>query len=171
MTVLFEVITVLPLLFVLLLMLRERRRFVSLSFFLAGIPFIILARGVEICIKFQIGPFADHELNELAMNTISDLADVIGILLLVVGFIKTIRFQHEAADKIERLEFLLPMCAACKKFRTEGGEWKPIEEFVVTRGGASAVSHGYCPECAERLRREIDAFSAHRRAEPRPAPG
>jgi hypothetical protein len=33
---------------------------------------------------------------------------------------------------------------------------------VTKRGGASAVSHGYCPECAQKLIREIDAYSAGR---------
>jgi hypothetical protein len=162
MTVLFEVLTILPLVLALFLLRRERRRFVTLTPFLVGIPFIILARIAEICIKFQLGPFAETELNERALSTTSDLSDVLGILLLVVGFIRTIRYQHETADQIERLEVLLPMCASCKKFRTEDGAWKPIEEYVLTRGGATAVSHGYCPECAEKLIREIDAYAAGR---------
>jgi hypothetical protein len=162
MTILFEVITVLLLVLALFLLQRERHRFVTFTPFLVGIPFIILARVAEICIKFQLGPSADHELNELTLNTISDLADVIGILLLVVGFIKTIRFQHETAEQIERLEVFLPMCASCKKFRTEDGEWKPIEEYVLTRGGATAVSHGYCPECEQKLLGEIAAYTAGR---------
>jgi hypothetical protein len=163
MTILFEVITIAPLVFALVLLQRERHRFATLTPFVVGIPFIALARAAEVCMKFRIGPLSTSESNELLLNTISDLSDVIGIALLVIGFVVTVRFQHKAAAAIERLEELLPICAACKKYRTEDGAWKPIEEFVTTRGGASGVTHGYCPECADKLMADCERYAEGRK--------
>jgi hypothetical protein len=162
MTIVFEIITIAPLVFALVLLQRERRRFATLTPFVVGIPFIVLARAAELCIKFQIGPFVDVESNEWALSAASDLCDVVGIALFVVGFVQTLRFQQSAVEEIERLEELLPLCASCKKFRTADGAWRPIEEYVTTRGGASAVTHGYCPECAEKLTEEVRRYASRR---------
>jgi hypothetical protein len=164
MTILFEAITIAPLLFALVLLQRERHHFSTLTPFFVGIPFVAAARAAEVCIKFHVGPFLASESNALLLNTISDLADAIGIAALVIGFVVTVKAQHKAAEKIERLEELLPICAACKKFRTEDGTWKPIELFLTTRGGASGVTHGYCPECADKLMRDCESFMAKRAA-------
>jgi hypothetical protein len=168
MTILFEVITIVPLIFALFLLQRERHRFATLTPFVVGIPFIVLARVAEMCIKFRIGPLPDAENNELVLSVVSDLSDVVGIALFVVGFIKTLGFQQRATAEIECLEVLLPMCAMCKKYRTENGTWKPIEEYVTTHGGANAVTHGYCPECAEKLIRDCARYMEEREAHSSP---
>ena len=48
------------------------------------------------------------------------------------------------------LEQLLPLCANCKKYRTADGQWLPIEKYLVD-SGAPTLTHGICPDCAEKL--------------------
>jgi len=81
------------------------------------------------------------------MTNTGNICDVVGILFLIYGFLKTIEFQKKEAKRIQDLETLLPLCAWCKKFRTEHGEWKPIEVYLHD-SGAPTITHGICPECA-----------------------
>jgi len=41
---------------------------------------------------------------------------------------------------------VFPTCAACKKIRTQDGEWITIEEHINNKTGAD-FSHTFCPEC------------------------
>ncbi len=59
-----------------------------------------------------------------------------------------------ALEKIRTLDSLLPICAVCKKIRDEKGEWQFMENYISERTAAQ-FTHGYCPECAEKLRKDI----------------
>ncbi|MBN2107538.1 MAG: hypothetical protein JW832_08925 [Deltaproteobacteria bacterium] len=54
------------------------------------------------------------------------------------------------SKKVRRLEGLLPICAACKRIRTEKGEYVQMETYISDRTEAS-FTHGICPECAKKL--------------------
>jgi hypothetical protein len=64
---------------------------------------------------------------DVLLSNIGNVSDAAGALVLVYGFIKTVEYQRRGKKRIEDLETLLPLCAWCKKYRTESGEWKPIE--------------------------------------------
>ena len=83
------------------------------------------------------------------MTNTGNICDVLGILFLIYGFLKTIEFQNKKEKRIQDLETLLPLCAWCKKYRAENGEWKPIEDYL-RDSGAPVVTHGICPECASK---------------------
>lgn len=58
-------------------------------------------------------------------------------------------------QRIAELGGILPICAGCKKIRTEGagqgGEsWVPIETYL-TRKTETQFSHSICPDCMKRL--------------------
>ena len=60
---------------------------------------------------------------------------------------------RRAADDLEAIANLLPMCAWCRKVRTgeeaaDLSSWRPLHEYVAD---LNAVSHGVCPECQENL--------------------
>lgn len=60
---------------------------------------------------------------------------------------------EEIADsilEIKKLSGLLPICAWCKKFRTDEGYWESVEEYISTQTGAE-FTHGMCPECFEKV--------------------
>jgi hypothetical protein len=51
-----------------------------------------------------------------------------------------------AHSEIRILRGLLPVCAHCRKIRTEAGAWQPMERFVAENSEAE-FSHGFCPDC------------------------
>jgi AmiR/NasT family two-component response regulator len=57
---------------------------------------------------------------------------------------------QEALDKVKTLSGLLPICAACKKIRNDGGYWQQVEEYIHEHSNAD-FTHGICPECARKL--------------------
>ena len=48
--------------------------------------------------------------------------------------------------EIKTLKGIIPICAQCKKVRTDEGRWKQVEAFVREHSDAD-FSHGICPEC------------------------
>lgn len=52
------------------------------------------------------------------------------------------------------MDTLIPICSVCKQIRDESGRWHSIENYISSRAGAR-FTHGYCPECAEKMLREV----------------
>jgi DNA-binding response OmpR family regulator len=69
-------------------------------------------------------------------------------------------------SQVKHLSGLLPICCVCKKVRDDHNYWKRVESFVAEHTGAN-FTHGYCPECAAKMRQEIEAF-AHSHPQPEP---
>lgn len=55
---------------------------------------------------------------------------------------------EEALQKV--LDGIVPICAVCKDIRDEEGQWTRPEQYISRRTRA-AFSHGYCPDCMEKL--------------------
>jgi hypothetical protein len=55
-----------------------------------------------------------------------------------------------ALNEVRTLKGFIPICASCKKVRTDEGYWEQIEKYIKDRSEAE-FSHGICPECAEML--------------------
>jgi hypothetical protein len=55
--------------------------------------------------------------------------------------------------EIKLLEGLLPICADCKKIRTDTGEWQQMEVYIGRHSNAQ-FSHGYCPACLKKALKE-----------------
>ncbi|HSM05734.1 MAG TPA: hypothetical protein VK858_14050 [Longimicrobiales bacterium] len=51
--------------------------------------------------------------------------------------------------ELRTLQGLIPICAHCKKVRTEVGAWQAIETYVRDRTHAD-FTHGICPDCLKR---------------------
>lgn len=91
---------------------------------------------------------------------------------LVARFHRTLEAQKAATESLQKalgevrtLEALLPVCAWCKRVRDDQGYWQQIEEYL-TRNGDTSISHGICPECAEKSRLEARARRAAGEAQP-----
>jgi methyl-accepting chemotaxis protein len=65
----------------------------------------------------------------------------------------TIAQLTEALASVKTLTGLLPVCAWCKKIRSDEGTWSPLDEFVRKRTDAD-FSHSICPECSRSNFRE-----------------
>lgn len=57
---------------------------------------------------------------------------------------------RRAREEIQELRNLVPVCAWCRKIRTDEGDWETIEQYIQEHGG-SKVSHGICPDCVRKL--------------------
>jgi K+-sensing histidine kinase KdpD len=65
----------------------------------------------------------------------------------VIGSLeKTNQRLRSALEEIKTLRGILPICAYCKKIRTETGSWVELENYVRKHSRAE-FSHGICPGC------------------------
>ena len=55
-----------------------------------------------------------------------------------------------ALNAVKLLSGLLPICAACKKIRDDNGYWSEVENYISQHSDAD-FTHGYCPECADKV--------------------
>ena len=71
--------------------------------------------------------------------------------------------KREMQKRIALYENIFPVCAGCKKIRDDdgrkpgSGEWLQMETYIMRKTGVQP-SHGLCPECAEKMRTEIDSI-------------
>jgi len=57
---------------------------------------------------------------------------------------------QKALAKVKILAGLIPICASCKKIRTDEGYWEAIEVYIRDHSEAD-FTHSICPECIEEL--------------------
>ena len=94
------------------------------------------------------------------------------VFIVTFGAIKQYMTQlHEANDQLKQalsevrqLRGLLPMCSNCKKIRDDANEWIVLEKYIQTHSDAT-VSHGLCPECAQKLYPELYEQMLKKKAE------
>ena len=58
---------------------------------------------------------------------------------------------QKALTEVKTLRGLLPICAWCKKIRTESGEWADLESYV-TEHSEAQFSHGVCSDCVSKVK-------------------
>ncbi len=63
------------------------------------------------------------------------------------------REAEAALDRVRQLETLLPVCAWCRRIRSEGGQWKNLEEYMQAAG--AQITHGICESCAKDYQAEL----------------
>ena len=63
---------------------------------------------------------------------------------------------QSSLEKVKLLSGLIPICAACKKIRTDDGFWKDVEIYVRDHSEAD-FSHSICPDCIKKLYPEFAA--------------
>lgn len=71
---------------------------------------------------------------------------------------------EEVLAEVKTLSGLLPICASCKKIRDDQGYWQQVEAYIEAHSEAE-FSHGFCPDCLERLYPDLHAKSLERRQE------
>jgi CheY-like chemotaxis protein len=66
-----------------------------------------------------------------------------------------IRQLEKALAEVKTLRGLIPICAWCRKLRSDDGFWMSVEQYFRAHTEADC-SHGICPDC---LKRQLDAGS------------
>lgn len=139
-----------------LLLWKQRKSFRSLIPVTSGVTLLMAGRMSDVLVEHS-GPaqtIAWDETWRYGLTLAGNLSDMVGVLLLVVGFMKTLQFMQQDKKTIQALGSLLPLCAGCKKYRTPKGSWQPIEKYIIDSGGP-LPSHGLCPDCLAKAREEI----------------
>ncbi|MDA8084935.1 MAG: hypothetical protein M0024_14855 [Nitrospiraceae bacterium] len=72
-----------------------------------------------------------------------------------------LRELEEALESVKLLSGLLPICAWCKKIRNDSGYWEQIDAYITEHSNA-LFSHGICPECAEKVSKELGLRPPHK---------
>jgi sigma-B regulation protein RsbU (phosphoserine phosphatase) len=74
----------------------------------------------------------------------------------------TIRMRLRVAERILRftteihqLQDLIPICAYCRKIRTDNNYWQIVEVYINEQTGSN-FTHGICPPCSKVLLAELD---------------
>lgn len=68
---------------------------------------------------------------------------------------KLIEELKKAIQNVRTLKGLIPICAWCKKIRTDEGYWMKLETYLKEHTEAE-FTHSMCPECYEKLKKDID---------------
>jgi len=55
---------------------------------------------------------------------------------------------------VKELGRMLPMCASCKKVRTDQGYWNRMEDYITKHSNAE-FTHGVCPACLKKQSGEM----------------
>ncbi|MCG8459505.1 MAG: hypothetical protein MI919_24770 [Holophagales bacterium] len=53
---------------------------------------------------------------------------------------------EQRQEELRLLGALVPICASCKRVRSDEGYWREVETFIASEYGAR-LSHGMCPDC------------------------
>jgi hypothetical protein len=59
--------------------------------------------------------------------------------------------------EIQALRGLVPICPNCKSIRDQQGEWRAIEEYLISHPEAN-FSHNICPHCMKKLYPDYDYY-------------
>lgn len=66
---------------------------------------------------------------------------------------------EETLAHVQRLQGLLPICSYCKSVRNEANYWQQVEGYLSSHSGLR-LTHSVCPNCSERVMRELDHESS-----------
>ncbi|MFT3781768.1 MAG: PAS domain S-box protein [Nibricoccus sp.] len=93
----------------------------------------------------------------------SNSKDFLGYIGSCIDVTERIEAERELAAKkaeeIARLSKLIPMCAWCKKIRTDDGYWQAVEAYFDERH--ETVTHSICADCEKREMEKYACVSAN----------
>ncbi|GEM_PF-3331971 len=128
-----------------------------LLFILTGIIAFLVSSKYDILERF-LRFSQKHESWELDEWLIVALVWVVLLLVFLVRMNQKLKKQKEQLQKawkeVAELREVIPICAYCKKIRTDKGYWERVEEYFSKHTHAK-FTHGVCPTCKEKLLEEI----------------
>lgn len=76
-----------------------------------------------------------------------NLAILVSVLVGMAWFMALAAESTRLEKRVQTLEGMLSICGFCKKIRSEGGDWEPLDAYL-THHSNTKFSHGLCPNCA-----------------------
>ena len=104
--------------------------------------------GEEIDVSLTISPVKDETGTIIGISKIA--RDITERQRVKEELERLVRDLMDALAQVKTLHGLLPICASCKKIRTDEGYWQSIETYIQQHSEAS-FTHGICPVCKEKL--------------------
>ncbi len=121
------------------------------------LPPVLLTAGLLIGRALWFSTAGDDPIGDTLIIVV---VNAIGIVM-VLRRTELQRMVSASFDELQALRGIIPICAHCKKVRTEGDTWQQIEKYVHEHSDAD-FSHGICPDCL-RTYYPDDADPAERR--------
>lgn len=91
--------------------------------------------------------------NDIVERLIAQFKLMIELSLKVIYANEEIRKRDQIFDNLSKV---FPICAYCKKVRSESDKWIPVENYIRGISGQKA-SHGICPKCYAKELEKIKA--------------
>ena len=76
------------------------------------------------------------------------------VIQLQVELAERVHCLEEALAHVKQLHGLLPICSYCKKVRDDKNYWHQVECYVSQHADVR-FSHGVCPDCLERIKKDL----------------
>ena len=76
------------------------------------------------------------------------------IVTLQQSLASRVRELQKALDTVKELSGLLPICSYCKRIRDDNDYWQQLESYVSEHTNAQ-FSHGICPGCFDKAKRDM----------------
>lgn len=70
------------------------------------------------------------------------------VVTLELGLKQRVAELEAALQQVQRLEGLLPVCAWCRKIRSDQDYWQQLDTYLAQRTNLR-FTHGICPSCLE----------------------
>lgn len=99
--------------------------------------------------RFCIEGYLQH-LVPVPYAELNGVIQMVVLLALAYFVASSSRLTKRLETQVRHLESILPMCMGCHRIRNPQNEWESVEVYVTTHTD-SVVSHGLCPDCAQRL--------------------
>ena len=98
------------------------------------------------------------ELNESATDSAARIKNLEESQSIVQGDNQTLKASYDQLNKsfwhLRKIQEILPICMACGKVKTADSGWEDVVSFL--KKNSMFLSHGYCPECADKIMREFE---------------
>src|SRR5581483_10516137 len=80
------------------------------------------------------------------------------VVTLQQSLAERVRELEQTLAQVQRLRGLIPICAWCKKVRSDRDYWQQVEEYL---GEHSEIrfSHGICPQCFAEQSHSMDEIA------------
>ncbi len=106
---------------------------------------------------FLVKPPKVRELSQAIVIARARFGDLLSLRRANDLLQKRTRELEEALTRIKTLRGLIPICASCKKIRSDKGYWQQLEEYITEHSEAD-FTHGLCPECLKQIEMQVTAI-------------
>lgn len=130
-----------------------------ITFNLKNLTDQVLQIGESAPYSYKITMESTDEVGVLAgtfNNLLAKLVDKENNLVSQRDLLKLQKIELEnALEQVKVLSGIIPICAWCKKIRDDSGYWDQLEHYISEHSDAD-FTHGVCPECFEKQKKEIE---------------